>query len=526
MNDMEPLLAVSDLSVRFDSRGKSVHAVQALSYTLRAGETLAIVGGSGGGKTTSCRALVGLLPASARITGSIRYAGTELVGIPEREMQKYRGSCLAIVFQDTARALNPTLRIGRQLAQAIALHRRTDGATSREAALELLGLLGIRDAAGVLQRYPHELSGGMRQRVAIAIALSGRPRLLIADEATRSLDAINRLETLRLLKEVQKATGMAIVAIVHDLRQVAEFADNVLVMHDGRAVEYLPARHLRTQARTDYTRALFEASPSLDRDVPARSIAARPVLRVRGVCHEFDTGRRILDGVSFDLRPGEMFGLVGESGSGKTSLARAVLQLPRPTNGSVLLDSTDLTRLRGRALQRQRRGIQMIFQDPTASLDPTWRVSRTVEEPLLAEGSSSPQQRARRVAELLELVGLPPETFGARRPAELSGGQCQRVAIARALAADPVVLICDEAVSSLDALMQIQLMSLLDGLRHTMRLACLFISHDLALVRQIADRVAVMYQGQLCEVASTAALYERPSHPYTAKLIASVASYR
>ena len=532
-----PLLAARDLEVTFRRGGRAVTPVRGLSYELERGRTLAIIGESGCGKTTACRALLKLLPRGASVSGSVRFEGQELLGLPDAEMRRYRGAGIAMVFQDSSRSLNPTMRVGDQIAEALRRRERLDGRAARREALELLTRMELPAPAQCLAAFPHQLSGGMRQRVMIAIAVACRPKVLVADEITASLDAVTQRRILRLLLDLRRALGTALVVVSHDLRAVAGIADDVLVMREGRAVEYGPAARVLHAPRAPYARMLIgaalgprgveaEAAPA------ARACAASSrdvVLDVRNLRQSYappggawrfaSRAVEVLADVSFTIRRGETLGLVGESGSGKTTLARALFQLPRPRSGSVMLLGTDLTTLRGRRLAAHRRHMQMVFQDPFGSLNPRWRTAAIVAEPLLAQGIGDRRERRRRVAEVFDLVGLPFATYGRRFPGELSGGECQRVAIARALAPHPALLVCDEAVSALDALARAQILDLLDRLRSELRLSCLFISHDLAVVRRISDRVAVLHRGRLCELATVDALYSTPRHPYSAALL-------
>lgn len=531
------LLDVRDLSVHFGRRAERVRAIEGLSYRLRPGSTLAIIGESGAGKSLSCRALMGLLPRGAVVEGSARLNGKELIGLSEREMRRHRGADIAMVFQDAAQALNPTMRVGHQIAEAIRVRYAVDRRAADDQAMELLERLGLPAVRRRFLAYPHQLSGGMQQRVMIAIAIAARPRILIADETTRSSDAINQRQIVELLTESQRVFGMSLLFISHDLGLAASLADEVLVMRAGRTVEHEPTDKLLRCARMPYTQALLSTMPQ--RAKPCEPAPRRPprardddsLLEVRDLVHEFrvrEPGRlrtgvlRAVDDVSFELKRGETLGLVGASGAGKSTIVRALLQLDRPKSGSVLLEGTDLTHLSERHLREHRRRMQVVFQHPFGSLDPTWRVSRLVEEPLLGYGIGDHSARRRRVEEVLDLVGLPSATYGRRRPRELSGGQCQRVALARALAPDPSLVILDEATSSLDAIIQAKILALLAALRSQLGLTYLFISHDLAAVARISDRVAVLHAGQICEIAPTEILFRAPAHPYTAALIGAM----
>ena len=576
------LLDIEDLRVTFTGRGRGpeVRAVDGVTYSVYAGQTLAIVGESGSGKTVSCRAVMGLLPPGAVVTGSARFQGTQLIGLSDDQLRQHRGANVAMVFQDPARSLNPTMRVGAQIAEAVRAHRDVTKVQAKEQAVDLLRQVHIPLPERRCAEYPHQLSGGMRQRVMIAIALACRPRLLIADEATTALDVTTQAQIMELLLELQADLGMALMLISHDLGLAGAYADEVIVMYAGRIVEQAPAIELATRVRMPYTQALYEAIPRLERPahaplpviggraarpghaaaglrvraalppgrrrLPGRRAAAgrararpplgllasrqrrpelteAPLLQVKDLVHEFRTDLgtvHAVSGVSFDVRAGETLGIVGETGSGKSTLARSIVQAPRPTSGAVVFRGADLVTLRGASLLRARRHLQMVFQDPFGSLDPKWRVRDLVEEPLIAYKTGDRTARRRRVDEVLELVGL--AGHSTRRPRELSGGQAQRVAIARAVALNPALIICDEAVSSLDVLIQAQVLNLFERLRAELGLSYLFIAHDLALVKQVSDRVAVMYLGKLCEVGPGEEVYRQPLHPYTRALLDSV----
>jgi peptide/nickel transport system ATP-binding protein len=533
-SSVSALLETLALGVTFERHGRRVTALESLSYRLPAGRTLAIVGESGAGKTVACRALMGLLPPTAVVAGSARLGGTELIGLGERELRHRRGADVAMVFQDAARSLNPTMRVGEQIAEAIRTHRRIGGRAARRRAVELLSQMRLSFPDQQFYAYPHQLSGGMRQRVMIAIALASDPKLLIADEATKSLDQITQAEILALLADLQRRRGMAMILVTHDLQLATAYANEILVLQGGRVVEHGEASDVFERPQSVYTRTLLDAVPQLPPlalgalpAAPARSPADVPLLEARGIVQRFAVRGRVVhavSGVSFDIRVGETLGLVGETGSGKSTLARALLQAPRPTCGSVRFRGQDLTRLRGQELVAHQRHLQMVFQDPFGSLNPKWRVGAIVEEPLCGFRLGGRVARRRKVDELLERVGLPPGAYRARRPHELSGGQCQRVAIARALAPEPALIVCDEAVASLDVLTQSQIVALFEQLRVEFGLSYLFISHDLALVARITHRVAVMHLGRLCEIGPTASIYRGPFHPYTAALLASIPS--
>jgi len=550
------LLEVTDLCIDLEGRGRRTRVVDELAFELCPGQTLAIVGESGAGKSLTCRALLGLLPEGATITGSIRLHGKELVALSDTELRRHRGSDISMALQETDRSLNPTMQIGRQITEAMLAHQRSTRTVVRQRALALLESLNLSDPTRVFSAYAHELSGGMRQRVILAIALACEPRLLILDEATRSLDVTTQSEVMTLLARLQKRNGVAIIMVSHDLRLAMRFADEVLVMRGGRLVERAPPQTLFGSPRTPYASALVAALPSLERpprrphgggaSEPASSTVRpmrwaesggalppsrnAPLLVVRNLTHRFAgsgwrhstrSGLPAVADVSFEIRPAETLGVAGESGSGKSTLARAIVQMPRPSSGQVMFSGRELTTLNAKDLRDVRRRIQMIFQDPLGSLNPKWRVIDIVEEPLRGYGIGSAADRRNRVNAVLERVGLPPAVFGSRRPRQLSGGQSQRVAVARALVVEPDLLICDEVVSSLDVLAQAQILELLARLRMELGLSCLFISHDLAALRQLSDRIAILYLGQLCEIGATESLYQSPAHPFTRLLLAS-----
>lgn len=547
------LLEVSDLSVRFLVRDKPpVYAVRSLSYRLDAGKTLAIVGESGSGKTTACRALMGLLPSSAIVLGGIRIDGSDYADAQEPVWRSIRGRLVSMVFQDPTRSLNPTMRVGAQIVEAIRLHRRVDVSEARREAVSIMDMLRIPSAASRFHQYPHELSGGMRQRVAIGMAMAARPKLLIADECTRSLDPLTEANTLRLFRDIQKELGTAIILIGHNLRTLAGVADDMLVMYGGEAVECGSATAIMNRPKMPYTRALRDAACDyegiMDGEFRRRtsdqlptgpscvvSTAAAPILSVKQVAYSYSPrvpGRvsaqasPALSNLTFDIGEAEIVGVLGENGAGKSTLARAIMRIAGPDAGAVLFQGVDLVKLRGRALHCQRRHMQLVMQDPIGSLNPRWRVSELVEEPLRGFKLGDKVSRARKVAEVLDRVGLPESQYGQRRPRELSGGQCQRVAIARALTVDPKLLILDEAVSTLDALIQAQIIDLLLHLRADLRVSILFISHDLRLARRVSDRIAILHRGQLCEIGAAHAIYANPAHPHSKALIDTMKVHR
>ncbi|GAA3663254.1 dipeptide ABC transporter ATP-binding protein [Microbacterium marinilacus] len=542
-----PVLSVSDLRVTFSRRGELVHAVKGLSYDVHAGRTLAIIGESGSGKSVGVRALMGLLPPSAEVTGSARLDGTdgaiELVGLDDRAMRRIRGNDVSMVFQDPARSLNPTMSVGAQITEALRMHLTMDRKAAATRAVELLELVRLPDPARRFHEYPHQLSGGMRQRVMIAIALAADPKVLIADEATTALDVTTQARIMELLCDLQDRLGMAIILISHDLALAARYADDVLVMRGGSVIEHVAPEQLFDAGREPYTKELLGAFATLPSERRAAALAsdrpgaaqspdaAEPLLSVRGLVQEYVSRGpgnvkngvlRAVDDVSFDLMPGRTLGIVGETGSGKSTIARAVAQLEPPKSGTVRFDGQEIVGLKRRRLNAVYANMQMVYQDPFGSLNPRWRVSDVIAEPLLGHTDMTEKQRAERVDELLDLVGLAPETYRQRRPFEMSGGQAQRVAIARAVALEPALVICDEATSSLDVLIQAQILGLLVRLQRELGVAYLFIGHDLNIVRYISDDVCVMRRGVLVESGPVEQIFSDPQHEYTRELIAAV----
>ncbi|VVE39256.1 glutathione ABC transporter ATP-binding protein [Pandoraea morbifera] len=561
----ERVLDVSGITVQFATSERVVTAVRDLSFHVDRGETLAIVGESGSGKSVTSLAAMRLVEnGGGRITqGSMimRRRNGKLVDLTRASghtMRSIRGADMAMIFQEPMTSLNPVFPVGEQIAESIRLHQGKDAAAARAEALRMLELVRIPEARRVLGRFPHQLSGGMRQRVMIAMALSCKPGLLIADEPTTALDVTIQAQILQLIRALQDEMHMGVVFITHDMGVVAEVADRVLVMHRGDKVEEGPSAEIFAAPRERYTQALLSAVPRLGSmqgtDLPARFPLLRydapadakpaaetpqqtvrtdagPILRVKDLVARFDVpsgffGRvrqrvHAVERVSFDLYPGETLGLVGESGCGKSTTGRALLRLVASQGGSIEFGGKPIHDLAGRALQTLRRDIQFIFQDPFASLDPRLTVGFSIMEPLLVHGVASGAQAERRVAELLERVGLPAE-YAQRYPHEFSGGQRQRIAIARALALKPKVVIADESVSALDVSVQAQIINLMLDLQKEFGIAFLFISHDMAVVERISHRVAVMYLGQIVEIGPRRAIFENPQHPYTKKLMSAV----
>ncbi|QDL33062.1 dipeptide ABC transporter ATP-binding protein [Serratia liquefaciens] len=552
------VLSVRDLSVQFQQQGDTVEAVRNLSFDLDRGETLAIVGESGSGKSVTSLALMRLVEQGGGniVSGTMPFRRRngevlDLAHARQGTLRTVRGADMAMIFQEPMTSLNPVFPVGEQIAESLRLHQAMDHRAARQAALQMLDLVRIPEAKDVLNRYPHQLSGGMRQRVMIAMALSCKPALLIADEPTTALDVTIQAQILQLIRVLQQEMQMGVIFITHDMGVVAEIADRVLVMRQGEQVEQGPVRELFAAPQQPYTQALLAAVPRLgsmaDLDFPAKfplpngadnggpqntvPPGATPILRVENLVTRFDLRSGILnrvtrrvhavENVSFDLYPGETLGLVGESGCGKSTTGRSLLKLVDSQRGTITFDGRQINQLKGPALQHLRRDIQFIFQDPYASLDPRLTVGFSIMEPLLVHNVARGKAAQERVAWLLERVGLKPE-HARRYPHEFSGGQRQRICIARALALNPKVVIADESVSALDVSIQAQIVNLLLDLQREFGIAFLFISHDMAVVERISHRVAVMYLGQIVEIGPRRAVFENPQHAYTRKLMAAV----
>jgi len=534
----EHLLEVRGLSVAFHTRQGVVRAVEDASWHVDAGETLAILGESGSGKSVSAAAVLDLIdsPPGFVTAGRILYRGRDLLDLPAAQRRRINGEKIAMIFQDPLAHLNPVYSVGWQIAETFRAHQAASSAQANDKALALLARVGIPEPARRAHDYPHQFSGGQRQRVMIAMALALRPELLIADEPTTALDVTVQAQILTLLKDLQAETGMGLVLITHDLGVVADVADRVVVMHAGRIVESGPVREVFKAPGAAYTRRLMAAIPG--RQAPSRSArggtdgARAPLLEVRNLAKHFAvtkgllrrrTGEvvRAVDGVSFDLFPGETLGLVGESGSGKSTLARTLLRLEPATAGSARLGGKDMFALSPGALLRLRRRIQVVFQDPFASLNPRMTVAQLIAEPWTIHKDVLPKERwLARIGELLERVGMDP-ALARRHPHQFSGGQRQRIAIARALALQPEIVICDEAVSALDVSVQAQVIDLLRELQDDFSLSYLFIAHDLPVVRNFARRVLVMHAGRIVEQGPTEQIFERPQDAYTRTLLAA-----
>ncbi len=614
-----PLLAVEDLHTSFRTPRGTVRAVDGVSFQVEEGKTLGIVGESGSGKTVLSRSIMGLLPPRDVIrSGTVHFAGHDLTAMDDASLHEVWGAELSMIFQDPMTALNPVKRIGDQIGESLRLHLDMDRKEARSTAVELLRSVGIPSPEQRVRWYPFQLSGGMRQRVMIAIALACAPRLVLADEPTTGLDVTVQAQILDLLAELQRERHMAVILVTHDLGVVASRADDIIVMYAGRIVERAPTHTLFTDTKMPYTQALMESIPRLadpsgvrlnaiggrppdlinppqgcrfaprcqyaqdkcrETEPPLRTVGSEDhlfacwyplvdgvstapavpvslspttngsgsaeevgsvtdtaitpealqegeiVLDVTDLVVEFKSGRQrvqAVSGVTFQVRRGETLGLVGESGCGKSTTGRTLVQVQPATSGSILYRGREMNGLKGKQLRRLRTKIQMIFQDPISSLNPRRRIKDIVAEPLTIWKRGTKPERAEKVRAMLEAVGIDPDAASDRLPGEFSGGQCQRISIARALMAEPDLLICDEPVSALDVSVQAQILNLLADLKQQFELTMVFIAHDLAVVKNVSDRVAVMYLGKLVEVAGSDELYRSAAHPYTEALLASI----
>ena len=545
-NNDQPLLELKDLKISFTSSTGVVDAVRGVNLTIYPGQSVAIVGESGSGKSTTAMAVIGLLPGTGKVTGgTILFNGKDITGLSDKEMQHYRGSDIGLVPQDPMSNLNPVWSIGTQVKESLRANNVVEGSEANKRVVELLQEAGLDDAERRAKQYPHEFSGGMRQRALIGIGLAARPKLLIADEPTSALDVTVQRRILDHLEGLTHELGTAVLFITHDLGLAAERASHLVVMHRGRVVESGPSLDILRDPQHPYTQRLVKAAPSLasariqsaqEHGIESSELLAgkaetsdEEVIRVENLTKEFDirgekgAKKKLLavDDVSFSLRKGSTLALVGESGSGKSTVANMVLNLLDPTSGKVFYKGTDLSTLGSHELFEMRRKLQVVFQNPYGSLDPMYSIYRCIEEPLVVHKTGNRKEREARVAELLDMVAMPRSTMR-RYPNELSGGQRQRIAVARALALNPEVIVLDEAVSALDVLVQNQILQLLAGLQEELDLSYLFITHDLAVVRQTADDVAVMRQGKLVESGTVDEIFANPTESYTRDLIDSV----
>ncbi|KRE03519.1 glutathione ABC transporter ATP-binding protein [Bosea sp. Root670] len=551
------MLTVSNLTTSFRVEGQWKSVVRNLSFDIKPKETLAVVGESGSGKSVTALSIMRLTPPqSSRIEGSVKLNGKELLTLPDAEMRHIRGNEIAMIFQEPMTSLNPVLTIGFQIAEALILHRGLSRSEAEAETVRLLEKVRIPAAKSRFHEYPHRFSGGMRQRVMIAMALACKPKLLIADEPTTALDVTIQAQTLELIKTLQDEEGMSVLFITHDMGVVAEIADRTVVMYNGDEVETGATEDIFASPKKPYTKALISAVPKLgsmigkgrpmrfpvvdrntgESDVPTETpdtvkAAERPVLEVAGLTTRFEIRGGLLssvkgrvhavENVSFSLKAGETLALVGESGCGKSTTGRSVMRLIEPLEGSVLLDGVDVLKLNQHDLREQRKRMQMIFQDPFASLNPRMNVGTAIAEPLLINNLASRSEARDKVADLLKRVGLLPDMAN-RFPHEFSGGQRQRICIARALAVEPRLIVADEAVSALDVSVKAQVVNLMLDLQARMGLGYLFISHDMAVVERVSHRVAVMYLGEIVEIGPREAIFQNPQHPYTKRLLAAV----
>jgi peptide/nickel transport system ATP-binding protein len=552
-----PILTVSNLTTSFLRDGRWNAVVRNVSFEVAPKETVAIVGESGSGKSVTALSIMRLIPPqNGKIEGSVKLSGQELLTLPPAAMQKIRGNDIAMIFQEPMTSLNPVLTVGFQISEALMCHRNMSRSEAEAEAVRLLEKVRIPAAKARVHDYPHRFSGGMRQRAMIAMALACRPKLLIADEPTTALDVTIQAQILELVKELQEEEGMSVLFITHDMGVVAEIADRTVVMYRGDEVETGTTEKIFAAASHPYTRALLSAVPKLGSmhghsrpmrfptvdirtgtsDVPEETpdtVAAteRPVLEVSNLITRFDvtsglfsrvSGRvHAVENVSFSLHAGETLALVGESGCGKSTTGRSIMRLLEPNSGTIMVDGHDVLQLGGRELREMRKKMQIIFQDPFASLNPRMSVGSAIAEPLFAYRLASSAEAKKRVADLLVRVGLTPD-MASRFPHEFSGGQRQRICIARALALEPKLIVADESVSALDVSVKAQVINLMLDLQARMGLAYLFISHDMAVVERVAHRVAVMHLGEIVEIGPRVAVFDNPQHPYTRKLMAAV----
>ena len=524
------LLEISDLAIRLPEGADRRFAVEQVSFSLEPGEILCIVGESGSGKSMAANAVMGLLPEGVRPEqGRIVFAGEDILGASEGRLRALRGREIAMIFQEPLSALNPLMRVGAQIAEVFEAHGLLGPGERHRRALELLREVRLPEPEKAIRAYPFQLSGGQRQRVMIAMALALEPKILIADEPTTALDVTTQAQILLLIEELRRTHGMAVIFITHDFGVVADIADRVIVMEQGLIVETGTVDDVLLRARHPYTQKLVRAIPGITAEAKQDYAAAPAILRVRGLGKTFRTGGGLFKqprvvhavaDVSFDLRTGETIGIVGESGSGKSTAGRCIVRLIEPDHGSVEMAGVDMATLKGAALRRNRRRIQMIFQDPFSSLNPRARVGRILTEGPIAYGTPRREALAR-AKELLALVGLDPSAVS-RFPHEFSGGQRQRIGIARALALDPDIIIADEAVSALDVSIQAQVLDLLAELKTRLNLSMLFITHDLRVAAQVCDRIMVMQQGRMVEIGPADKVLSSPAHPYTRSLLEAV----
>ena len=584
---MAEILSVKDLGLSFESEDQFQEVLSEVSFSVAAGEIVGIIGESGSGKSMTARSITRLLPDNALIAqeSQVRFKGEDVLAMKPRALRRLLGQEIGMIFQDPLSSLNPTMTVGAQIVEVLRLHRKLSRRAARDEAVALMSAIGILEPAARFKLYPHEFSGGMRQRIMIAIALAGKPSLLIADEPTTALDVTIQAQILRLIKDLQADLGLSVLLISHDFGVVAQICTRVIVMQNGRIVEQGPIEELFAAPKHPYTKLLLDAVPRIEQEKVTRKVGVladeidpddgaknaglvateviaagewpgewpvatnssansnantstiakantnantplQPLISVEKLEQVFDLGKgqqvKAVNQVDLKIYRGETLGLVGESGSGKSTLGRAILQLYQPTSGRIMFHGFDLKQLTPTEKLRVRKDMQIIFQDPYASLDPRMKVEDIIGEALDTHGLvKNANERRARVEELLELVELDP-SFASRFPHEFSGGQRQRIGIARALAVEPDFIVADEPLSALDVSIQAQIIDLLQKLQEKLGLTYLFIAHDLAVVKQISDRVAVMQHGQIVEIAETKELYDKPLHPYTQQLLSAV----
>lgn len=524
-----PLLSLQDVTIALPKGADRAYAVENLSYDVERGEILCVVGESGSGKSMAANAVMGLLPKGVRpVGGKAIFAEQDLLNITEKQHRELRGLRIGMIFQEPMTALNPLMRVGAQISEVFEAHGQLNSTERSARALELLKEVGLPDPEKAIRAYPFQLSGGQRQRVMIAMALALEPELLIADEPTTALDVTTQAQILDLIIDLQQRRGMAVMFITHDFGVVAEIATRVCVMRHGKIVELGEAKEVLSNPQHEYTRALIEAIPS-DIVPEARGaetdtlllevISLNKVFRSKGGLFKPAREVRALDDVSFSLVKGETIGIVGESGSGKSTLGRCIVRLETPDSGTMSLSGTDFMQLKGESLRRERKRVQMIFQDPYASLNPRTRVGMAIAQGPIANGVSK-QKALAQANDLLELVGL--DNTADRFPHEFSGGQRQRIGIARALALEPELIVADEAVSALDVSIQAQILELLEDLKQKLSLSLLFITHDLRVAAQICDRIIVMQHGRIVEQGAARDVFLAPREAYTRQLLDAI----